>query len=189
LELRPTHGRAQRAVGADTGSGPLFYVLQLIALVWLFAPVYMQSQLNKAWRAGSSSGLELNKAQRARKSSASGRSDPVAVADNEAILDLQRRREQLNARVAELLWDLGGLAYEMAIRNNISVDVLMKRAALVQDADAELAETERILRLEQTSTAGECASCGSPHSSGAAYCWQCGQPLLPEVHSDAIIAS
>jgi predicted amidophosphoribosyltransferase len=42
------------------------------------------------------------------------------------------------------------------------------------------------LRLEQTSTAGACVSCGAPHSSGAAYCWQCGQPILPQVPSHAI---
>jgi hypothetical protein len=91
--------------------------------------------------------------------------------------------------VAELQFDLGGLAYEMAIRDRIRVEVLVKRAAILQDADAELGEVERILRLEQTSTAGGCASCGAPHSSGAAYCWQCGQPILPQVHSDAIATS
>jgi len=103
-------------------------------------------------------------------------------------VDLNRRRDQLSARVAELQWDLGGLVYEMAIRDRIRVDVLVRRAAVLQSADAELGEVERILRLEQSSTAGECASCGSPHSSGAAYCWQCGQPLLEQVSSDAIAA-
>ena len=106
-----------------------------------------------------------------------------------ALVDLQRRRDQLNARVAELQWDLGGLVYEMAIRDRIRVDVLVRRAAELQNADAELNEVERILRLEETSTAGECASCGAPHSTGAAYCWQCGQPLLQEVHTDKIAAS
>ena len=101
-------------------------------------------------------------------------------------LDLQRRRDQLNARVAELQWDLGGLVYEMAIRDRIRVDVLVRRAAVLQNADAELGEVERILRLEQDSTAGQCTSCGAPHSSGAAYCWQCGQPLLQQVPSDSI---
>jgi hypothetical protein len=77
----------------------------------------------------------------------------------------------------------------MAIRDSIRVDVLVRRAADLQNADAELGEVERILRLEETSTAGQCLSCGAPHSSGAAYCWQCGQPLLPQVPSDAITAS
>lgn len=105
-----------------------------------------------------------------------------------ALVDLQRRRNELTARVAELQWDLGGLVYEMAIRDRIRVDVLVRRAAKLQTADAELSEVERILRLEQTSTAGECSSCGAPHSTGAAYCWQCGHALLREVHSDAIAA-
>jgi chorismate mutase len=107
---------------------------------------------------------------------------------DQGLVDLQRRRDQLNARVAELQWDLGGLVYEMAIRDRIRVDVLVRRAAELQNADAELNEVERILRLEQTSTAGECGSCGAPHSTGAAYCWQCGQPLLQQVHSDKIAA-
>src|ERR1700729_4506727 len=63
--------------------------------------------------------------------------------------DLKRRRDQLNARVAELQWDLGGLVYEMAIRNRIRVEVLVQRAAVLQEADAELGEVERILRLEE----------------------------------------
>ena len=112
----------------------------------------------------------------------------VLTKEDEAVVDLRRRRDQLNARVAELQFDLGGLVYEMAVRDQIRVDVIVKRAAALQDADAELAEVERILRLEQTSTAGLCAHCGAPHSSGAAYCWQCGQPILPEVTSDAIAA-
>jgi hypothetical protein len=108
--------------------------------------------------------------------------------EDQATVDLKRRRDQLNARVAEMQWDLGGLVYEMAIRDRIKVDVIVRRAAELQNVDAELNEVERILRLEETSTAGQCASCGAPHSSGAAYCWQCGQPLLLEVHSDTIVA-
>jgi hypothetical protein len=102
------------------------------------------------------------------------------------VVDLTRRRDQLNARVAELQWDLGGLVYEMAIRDSIRVDVIVRKAAELQNADAELSEVERILRLEESSTAGECASCGAPHSTSAAYCWQCGQPLLPQVPSEKI---
>ncbi len=111
-----------------------------------------------------------------------------ASASGNDLIDLQRRRDQLNARVAELQWDLGGLVYEMAIRDRIRIDVIVRRAAELQSADAELSEVERILRLEETSTAGACGSCGAPHSSGASYCWQCGQPLLAQVPHDAISA-
>jgi predicted amidophosphoribosyltransferase len=74
----------------------------------------------------------------------------------------------------------------MAIRDHIRVDVLVRKAAILQDLDAELAEVERILRMEETRTAGACAHCGAPHSSGAVYCWQCGQPLLEHVPSHEI---
>jgi hypothetical protein len=113
---------------------------------------------------------------------------PTALRGYEDTIDLARRRDVLNARVAELQWDLGGLVYEMAIRDRIRVDIIVKRAAVLQDADAELAEIERILRLEQTGTAGACGNCGAPHSSGAAYCWQCGQPILRQVQSESILA-
>jgi chorismate mutase len=105
---------------------------------------------------------------------------------DERTFDLKRRRDQLTARVAELQWDLGGLVYEMAVRDEIRVDVIVKRAAALQEVDAELAEVDRILRLEETGTAGVCPNCGSPHSTGASYCWQCGQPLLAQVASGAI---
>jgi hypothetical protein len=103
-------------------------------------------------------------------------------------VDLERRRDKLTARFVELQWDLGGLVYEMAIRNRIRVEILVQRAAVLQDTDAELAEVERILHMDQTGTAGTCASCGAPHSSGAAYCWQCGQPILEQVPSESIFA-
>src|ERR1700750_3473364 len=110
---------------------------------------------------------------------------PPTPSDSEMI-DLRRRRDQLTARVAELQFDLGGLVYEMAVRDQISVDVLVQRAAVLQEADAELGEVERILRLEETGMAGTCANCGAPHSVGASFCWQCGQPLLAQVTPDAI---
>jgi hypothetical protein len=105
----------------------------------------------------------------------------------EFIVDLERRREQLVAKVAELQWDLGGLVYEMTVRNSIDVEVIVKRAVPLQDADAELGEVERILRMEQTGTAGVCNSCGAPHSTGATFCWQCGKPILTQVSGDAIL--
>ena len=103
------------------------------------------------------------------------------------VVDLTRRRDQLVARVAELQWDLGGLAYEMAIRNHVKVEVLVQRAAKLQEADAELNEVERLVRMEETATAGSCSDCGAPHSMGATFCWQCGRPLLQQVSSDAIL--
>jgi hypothetical protein len=117
---------------------------------------------------------------------ATGAAAQIAV-QHDLTVDLERRRDQLVAKVAELQWDLGGLVYEMAVRNQMDMQVLVKRAVTLQDADAELSEVERILRMEQTGTAGSCTSCGAPHSMGATFCWQCGQPLLQQVSHDAIL--
>lgn len=60
--------------------------------------------------------------------------------------ELRRRREQLAEELSQMHWDLGGLAYEMAIRDHFRPDVLVRRAALMQERDMELAEVERKLR-------------------------------------------
>jgi hypothetical protein len=92
--------------------------------------------------------------------------------------ELRRRRDVLAREVAELHWDLGGLAYEMAIRDHFRLDVLVRRAARLQERDAELAEVERLLRMHDGGVAGHCAQCAAPHSRGAVYCWQCGLALI-----------
>lgn len=100
--------------------------------------------------------------------------------------ELRRRRDALAEQVTELHWDLGGLAYEMAIRDHFRLDVLVRRAAVLQERDAELAEVERLLRLEESASAGNCPHCAAPHSRGALYCWQCGATLMeraPAAHA------
>jgi hypothetical protein len=69
-------------------------------------------------------------------------------------VELERRREELAGRVAELHWDLGGLAYEMAIRDHFRNDVLLRRAAELQELDTELAEVERQLGDARTQDEG-----------------------------------
>ena len=92
--------------------------------------------------------------------------------------ELAERRRRLADELAELQWDLGGLTYEMAIRDHFRLDVLVRRAARLQAVDAELAEVERLLRLDDAGAGGECPHCGALHSRGAVYCWQCGQQLM-----------
>jgi hypothetical protein len=130
----------------------------------------------------------MPKNMRRRKAAAKAEASPFSprVVADESSVDLERRRDQLTAQVAEMQWDLGGLVYEMATRDRIRVDVIVKRAAALQSVDAELGEVERILRTEKTGTAGSCSSCGAPHSTGAVFCWQCGQSLLEQVPHHAI---
>ena len=97
--------------------------------------------------------------------------------------ELRRRRDALAEEVTELHWDLGGLAYEMAIRDHFRLDVLVRRAAILQERDAELAEVERLLRMEEEASPGRVPACAAPHSRGAVYCWQCGTTLMERLPS------
>ena len=63
--------------------------------------------------------------------------------------DLLDRRRRLAIEFAELQWDLGGLAYEMAARDHWRPDVLLRKAAKLQQVDAELGEIERLARMEE----------------------------------------
>lgn len=92
--------------------------------------------------------------------------------------ELERRRDELAEQVRELHWDLGGLAYEMAIRDHFRLDVLMRRAAVLQERDAELAEFERLLHPDGDGVAGVCPACAAPRSRGAQFCWKCGAQLM-----------
>ena len=116
------------------------------------------------------------------------REQPAATPD-EGRSELQRRRDELAEQVMEMHWDLGGLAYEMAIRDHFRLDVLVRRAAALQERDAELAEVERLLRMEDTGGAGSCPRCGAPHSRGATFCWQCGATLIERSRPDPARAS
>lgn len=112
--------------------------------------------------------------------------DPAPTSASHALSALRHRRRELAEQVLELHWDLGGLAYEMAIRDHFRLDVLVRRAALLQERDAELAEVERLLRLEEGASAGTCPACAAPHSRGALFCWQCGTTLMGSAPSSVL---
>ncbi len=78
----------------------------------------------------------------------------------------------------------------MAIRDHFRLDVLVRKAAELQEADAELGEVERLARRRRrTASAAQCRACGAPHSRGAAYCWRCGQPLMLQAQSTLVGAA
>jgi predicted transcriptional regulator len=103
--------------------------------------------------------------------------------------ELHRRLAELAEKVATLHWDLGGLTYEMAIRDHFRLDVLVRKAAELQEADAELGEVERLVADADQGVGGQCRACGAPHSRGAAYCWRCGQPLMLQAQSTLVGAA
>jgi hypothetical protein len=89
--------------------------------------------------------------------------------------DLGTRRDRLVERFVAMQAQLGGLYYEMAIRDHVRDDVLARKAAELQRVDMELAQVERALRGEEP--AGTCPSCAAPYSRADAFCSQCGHPL------------
>jgi hypothetical protein len=102
------------------------------------------------------------------------------------LAELRGERLRLAERVASLTWDLGGLTYEMAVRDHYRLDVLARRAAELQQADAQLGEVERLLAGTEAGVGGTCRACGAVHSRGAAYCWRCGSPLLEEARPSVL---
>lgn len=95
--------------------------------------------------------------------------------------ELDRRRLDAARRFAEAHWDLGGIAYEMAVRDHFRLDVLQRQAARVQELDAELSQLERLMMLEESGAAGTCSECGTPYGRGAAFCSNCGAGLVETV--------
>jgi len=109
---------------------------------------------------------------------------PVAPVPRPAAIptaELDRRRDEAAARFAEAHWDLGGLAYEMAVRDHFRLDVLQRKAAEVQELDAELSHLERLTRLEEAGAAGACPNCSTPYGRGAGFCSSCGTKLVETV--------
>jgi hypothetical protein len=91
--------------------------------------------------------------------------------------ELIARRDRLTERFTMMQADLGGVFYEMAIRDHVRMDVLTRKAAELQRVDAELAEVERLLRGYDGPPAGICPACAAPHGAAASFCSRCGATL------------
>jgi hypothetical protein len=108
------------------------------------------------------------------------------AAPSGSMSELRQKRLELAERVAALTWDLGGLAYEMAIRDHYRLDVIARKASELQEVDAQLGEIQRLLATAEAGIEGQCRSCGAVHSRGAAFCWHCGAPLMQEARPAAL---
>jgi hypothetical protein len=95
--------------------------------------------------------------------------------------ELLAQRDRLAERFTMMQADLGGVLYEMLIRDHVRMDVLTRMAAELQRVDADLAQLERTLRGEPAWVAGAgglpCPSCGAPHAPDARFCASCGPAL------------
>ena len=97
-------------------------------------------------------------------------------AEARSAAELLAERDRLTERFALQQSELGGLFYEMAIRDHVQMDVLIAKAAALQRLDAELAQLE-LLRDGSASIGGQCPSCGATFARGAAFCSQCATSL------------
>jgi hypothetical protein len=87
---------------------------------------------------------------------------------------LSKQRDLLAQRFAEAQYDLGGIAYEMAIRDKFRQQVLKDKAAKLRELDAQLTQVDGMLKLGATGIAGSCPNCDALQAKGARFCWQCG---------------
>lgn len=106
---------------------------------------------------------------------AAGASAPPSTQPADPELESQRAR--LTERFALMQSEIGGLFYEMAIRDHIRIEILMQKAAELQRVDAELGQVERLLEGGHTTAGGTCVACGAVYARGAAFCAQCANPL------------
>jgi hypothetical protein len=106
-----------------------------------------------------------------RKSAAPDPQPEIAPNSN---ADLLAQRDRLIERFAVMQSELGGLFYEMAIRQHIRIEVLMPRAAELQRVDTELGQLQRMIDSGVSSIGGNCVACGGVYARGAAFCAQCG---------------
>jgi hypothetical protein len=101
---------------------------------------------------------------------------PKDTEESRSNAELLAERDRLTERFALLQAELGGLFYEMAIRDHVQMDVLIAKAAALQRLDSELAQLE-LLRDGNGSIGGRCPSCGATFARGAAFCSQCATSL------------
>jgi hypothetical protein len=113
---------------------------------------------------------KLASAYRERPAEAAGTTDA----------ELTARRDDVIERFALLQADLGGLYYEMAIRDAVNPEILHGRVAALSRLDAELAQIDRVLRGEGGGMA--CPSCGALAGRADAFCSQCAAPLRPQLN-------
>lgn len=109
------------------------------------------------------------------------RPEPVQPVPQEPAPDaeLLAQRGRLTERFALMQSELGGLFYEMAIRDHVRMDVLIEKAAALQRVDAELAQVEHLLNggAGTAGIGGHCPNCGTSYPRGAVFCSQCAAPL------------
>lgn len=127
-------------------------------------------------------------AQARRDALRAGAAEGAGTSRSVAERELLARRELLTERFALLQADLGGVFYEMAVRDHVVMDVLTRKAAELQRVDADLQQVERELRgeLPAPPPGAPCPACGAAHAAGDRFCASCGHALAAEAVTQKI---
>ena len=113
---------------------------------------------------------------RRKRAGAAGSANGVA-AEARSDPELLVQRDRLIERFAVMQSELGGLFYEMAIRDHVRMEILIPKAAQLQRVDAELGQLERMIESGSSGVGGECPACGAVYARGSAFCAECAHPL------------
>ena len=141
----------------------------------------------------SSSGADsAAKTQRSLEAGKPVETTPAAPPGLRGVIGLRRQRRRLVRRRQGLVFDLGGLALELARRGRLDQPAIRARAALVEeldeavrkvddqlDAAAEHARGGRKSRKRSAASRARlrCPVCDSPQDPVAVYCSACGERL------------
>ncbi|MFN8109459.1 MAG: zinc ribbon domain-containing protein [Thermoleophilia bacterium] len=108
---------------------------------------------------------------------------------------LRRERRSLMARREEMLFHLGGLAFELYRHGRLGEDVARHRAGMVAELDEAVRAIDAQLIAARTAAAppvttgpveaGACMSCRAPFYDDARFCMQCGSRLVPPAPAGA----
>src|SRR4051794_35766545 len=110
-------------------------------------------------------------------SSANGQSTAKNSGQEPVDRELVAERDRLLQKFTVMQADLGGVFYEMAIRDHVKLDVLTRKAAELQRIDIELGQVEEALAKASSQSTGDCPNCGATSQSGARFCSRCGNEL------------
>jgi hypothetical protein len=112
-----------------------------------------------------------------RQAPATSAPEPEVAQGSPRDASLEAERQRLTERFTVMQAELGGLFYEMAIRDHVRMEILMSRAAALQRIDGELAQVEHLLAGGHGSVGGHCPDCGTVFARGAAFCSQCAHAV------------
>ncbi len=108
---------------------------------------------------------------------------------------LRRQRKRLLQRREEMLFHLGGLAYDLHLLGELEAPVITRRAGMIRTLDTTVDAIDAQLVSRGKSGGGQrlpivvgsCRTCHSLFVADARYCMTCGRTLAPPDPAEASV--